>query len=303
MIVDAARLMPETAAATGERMVTLPDGRQLAYRQFGDPNGRAVIALHGTPGSRLKYASADAPARAAGLRLISPDRWGYGDTSAPSRPTLADYAGDISALADGLGLDRFAVVGISGGGPFAAAIAAGLADRVSALAMVAPVGPIAGSRLREMSAFHTLCFRMLPRVPGAVPAVFQTYRALLALAPHAAMRLAVSRSAAVDRASMADRAICGRLAETFVAGLRSGVAGPTIDLALFGRPWGINLAAIRAPTRVWMGLADRNVPAIAVRRLACAIARADLIELPGAGHLWVAHHDAVVMGWLASVRP
>jgi pimeloyl-ACP methyl ester carboxylesterase len=99
------------------------DGRKLGYAEFGDPDGAPVIALHGTPGSRLMFALADQAARERGLRLIAPERPGYGLSDAKDFPTLHDAAADIISLADSLNLKDFALIGVSGGGPFAIAAA------------------------------------------------------------------------------------------------------------------------------------------------------------------------------------
>ena len=290
--------MPSPVAI--DHILTLPDGRLLGYREFGDPAGAPVIALHGTPGSRFKYASSHGAAAAYGLRLIALDRWGYGLSSAKPDARLADFGTDVAALADALRLDRVAVTGVSGGAPFAVATAAALKDRVSALALVSPVGILVGQGGRAaLSPFHTVCFRILPHLPGAVPAVFHAYRAGLALAPDAAMAVVMSRSPAADRVAIQDDATRARLIETFRTGLAPGVAGPTTDMALFAKPWALALADITASARVWMGLDDRNVPLTAVRALVSALPRCDCVDLPDAGHLWVARNAHRVMEWLA----
>jgi pimeloyl-ACP methyl ester carboxylesterase len=295
--------IPRTHAQ--DRIFRLPDGRQIGYREFGDPSGVPVIALHGTPGSRFKYSGSHAVAAASGLRLVSLDRWGYGLSSSRPQPTLAGFGADVEALAGHLGIDRLAITGISGGGPFAVAAAAHLTTRVRALALVAPVGILRGDGQRtRLTAFHNLCFRVLPRIPGAIPAAFQLYRAALALAPDTAMAIAISRSAAVDREAMRHPETRRRLIETFATGLSAGVEGPRIDMELFDRPWLVDFGAIRAPVRIWMGLQDRNVPPWGVRALAAALPGSDLVELPGAGHLWVAQNSGEVISWIASaIRP
>lgn len=294
---------PERAAdpsGAADHSFSLPDGRKLGYRIFGDPAGTPVIALHGTPGSRFKYAGSHRAARAAGLQLIAIDRWGYGLSSSHPGARLAGFAADVKALANHLKLETFAITGVSGGAPFAVACAAALGERVSALALVSPVGLIAGQvRGARLRAFHTVCFRILPHIPGAIGLVFQLYRAGLNLAPNWALTVAISRSANVDRLAMVDRETRRRLIETFEQGLRFGVEGPKTDMALFAVPWGIDFAAVRATTRIWIGLEDRNVPLPAVYALAAALPDCELTELPAAGHLWVAQNAHDVMSWLS----
>lgn len=295
-------------APASDFIFVLPDGRKLGYRVFGDPSGRPVLALHGTPGSRFKYAGSHEAALAAGLQLIAIDRWGYGLTSPPggasrqrrNKSSLLDFGADVTALADHLGFPVLAITGVSGGCPFAVACAAALGARVSALALVSPVGLIADAAPgRRWRAFHSFCFRVLPRIPGSIGLVFHLYRAGLAAAPNLAMSVAISRSASADRRAMRDEATRKRLIETFAAGLQPGVAGPKIDMALFSRPWGIDLAGLTVKTRIWIGLADRNVPLPAVDALAAALSNCELTQLPGAGHLWVAQNADQVMSWIS----
>jgi pimeloyl-ACP methyl ester carboxylesterase len=107
--------------ATG--VINLPDGRQLSWHEFGDPDGAPVIYTSGTPVSGLGGANYDQAARAAGLRWISPDKPGYGGSGYHRKRSLTSWADDLAELADQLGLDRFALAGESGGGPFTLAAA------------------------------------------------------------------------------------------------------------------------------------------------------------------------------------
>lgn len=286
----------------GDHFVTAPDGRTISYRTFGDPGGIPLLALHGTPGSRLKFVVADPVARDLGLRVIAPDRWGYGSTTPHPEPSLSAFAADLAALADQIGLSRFAVMGVSGGGPFAAAAASVMPDRISALALVAPVGPIAGEADSEITPFHRLCFGRLAQTPVATGAVFHAFRAVLGVAPDLGMRLAMIRIASADRRVLSQREVASRLGETFVEGLRPGVVGPVTDLGLFGAPWGIDLGAARVPARLWIGSKDQNVPRSAARRLAERLPQCELTELESHGHLWIANNYDVVLGWIASAQ-
>ncbi|MEQ1694899.1 MAG: alpha/beta hydrolase [Hyphomicrobiaceae bacterium] len=296
-------------AASGDRVVVLRDGRTLGYREYGDAGGFPVIALHGTPGSRLKYGGAHAGAVAKGLRILALDRWGYGLSCAKPAATLAGYGADAEELADRLGLGRFAVTGVSGGGPFAVAVAAKLKDRVAALALVSPVGVINGPSGRAvLSPFHAMCFQLAPRIPGLLGCSFLAYRAMLAAAPDVAMRIAVVKSAPADRALMRDKQMRAGMAAMFAEGLAAGVLGPVTDMALFGREWfseplasgfeGSGFSGVSADVRIWIGLKDRNVPLAAVRALHASLPGSDCIEIADAGHQWLAGHFHVVFDWI-----
>jgi pimeloyl-ACP methyl ester carboxylesterase len=278
--------------------VHLRDGRRLTYREFGAETGPVLIALHGTPGSRLKFSAADAPAKAVGLRIVAPDRWGYGGTDLHPAPSLEAFARDALELADRLGIGRFSLLGVSGGGPYATAIAAVRPDRVTALALAAPVGPIRGAARVELTAFHRLCFHVLPHQPRVVGAIFRAFRSLLAVDEDAGMRITMVRTAAADRQVLRHRATRLRLGRTFLEGLRPGVAGPVTDLAIFGRPWDVEPEAADVRARLWLGSADQNVPIAAAQGLARRLPRCEFVELAGEGHLWVAHNYATVVDWI-----
>ena len=276
----------------------------MGYRRFGaaphsDGARNVVIALHGTPGSRLKFAAMDAPAKALGIEVIAPDRWGYGKTDVPSRPSLSQFVDDLAAFADGLGVERFAVVGVSGGGPYATCSAALLGRRIRALGLVSPVGPIAGrTAAKDMTLFHKFCFGVLPRLSFVTGAVFGLFRFGLRTAPSVAMKIAMAHAAPADKETIAQDVVRHRLITTFQEGLRPGLRGPMIDLQLFGREWGVQLNTITAPSRLWIGGDDRNVPLTAARDLSDCISQCAYCELAGEGHLWVATHYGEILDWV-----
>lgn len=96
------------------KMITLKDGRKLSYAEYGDNLGIPVISFHGMPGSRLVFRVMDKAAAAAGAHMIAPDRPGYGYSTPYSQGSLLEYVDDVLEMADALGKQHFAVLGISG---------------------------------------------------------------------------------------------------------------------------------------------------------------------------------------------
>ena len=293
--------LPASAEEVEDQSLLLADGRRLGFRIYGDPQGLPLLFLHGTPGSRLKFSIAHEGGKRLGVAILAPDRWGYGLTEAPARPSLRAFADDMGALMDRLGRCRFAVGGISGGGPYAAAVAACLPSRVSALALVSPVGLIADAGLGpSLTLRHRLCFTVLPRRPRTVSTAMRAFRWSLAHTPRLAGRLTAWRATRPDRRIIRRPEVGPRLLRSLSEGLRPGTAGPNIDLGLFARPWNIDLARIGAPARLWIGSRDSKVPRAAAHALAQRISHCVVTELPNAGHLWVSVHHNDVLAWVAS---
>jgi hypothetical protein len=179
-------------------------------------------------------------------------------------------------------------------------VAACLAPRVRALALISPVGPVADSGCGPaLPRFQRFSFTRLPRLPLVTASVFRIFRWSLNHAPRLAAQLATLRGSRADKQRIARPDICDRLLGSFREGLRPGVQGPVIDLAIFSRPWRIDLSAIEAPTSLWIGTKDNAVPVVAARALAGCISGCALQELPDEGHLWIAEHYDHVLEWLA----
>lgn len=282
-----------------------PDRPPLGYAEYGDPEGRPVLAFHGTPGSRFKFRSADAPARQTGIRVIALDRRSYGlSPFGKAEPSLANWAEDIRAFADALLVPQFGVMGVSGGGPFAAAIAALLGDRVTALALVSPVGPLDDPKVRdEMSLFHRICFLQLPKYKTLFKLPWHALRIGLHSAPNTTLRLAFIRGPLADKSTLKEKQFRLELGQTFQEGLRTGVAGPISDAQIFSQPWGLPLGKITAPSCIWIGSKDENVPLAATRHLAEIIPFCSLDLIPEAGHLWISRHSQEVLAWIARIKP
>ena len=282
----------------------LADGRRISWREYGDPGGLPVLALHGTPGSRLKYRVAHNKALQHGLRLITPDRWGYGLTDRHKSPSLSAFADDALALMAHCHAYRFSIVGVSGGGPFAAALAARYPSNVARLALVAPVAELADPQMTgKIGLFHRLCFRGMPRIPGAVRATFTCLRVIAMMSPPLAATLAILRAGPSDKKVMRPRSMRRLLGLTFAEGLRFGSDGPVIDMNLFARKWEFDPKAISSEVQVWLGNEDRNVPVPAAVALGNSIPNSRVTLTNGQGHFWISKDLNVVLKWLAEPLP
>lgn len=290
-----------TSADKHTQMLRLPDGRAIGYAEYGDPDGLPVLALHGTPGSRFMFALTDEGARERGLRLIAPERRGYGLSDYRCVSTLSDLASDLEAVVDALGLDRFAIIGVSGGGPHAVAAAAVLGSRVRLLALISPVGPIAdcGDSVR-ISPMHNLIFRKLARSTPACRAFFWSVRALVRRAPGVARGILLRRVTPADRSVLQRPNVVGNLQKAVGEGLRRGVDGAVQDLKLFGAPWQLSLPAVYVPAVLWQGSEDTIVPPEAAYYLARALPNCRLEVMEKAGHYWIFGRFGMVLDAVAT---
>jgi pimeloyl-ACP methyl ester carboxylesterase len=276
--------------------ITLPDGRLIGYAEYGDPRGTPIFGLHGTPGSRFMFRVADAEARALGIRLIAPERPGFGLSTYQRGRTLGGYPQDVAALADKLGITRFGVAGISGGGPYAAACAALLPSRVTAVALISPIGPVKGlSSAVHIGPGHHVMFRLAPRAPGLIWPFFAIGRAAFLYTPLAIYGLLMSRAAPSDWKILARTDVRRNLLEGVGEGLRQGVKAAIQEMKLFSRPWNIPFEAIRAPSMLWQGSADRNVPPSAAFLLGDLIPGCEVHPIARGGHYWIFDNVRLVL--------
>jgi pimeloyl-ACP methyl ester carboxylesterase len=247
-----------------------------------------VLAIHGTPGSRLMFAFTDEVARARRLRIIAPERPGYGLSDFRRCNSLAQAAADMRAFADALGLDRLAVIGVSGGAPFALAAAAAMLERTILLALISPVGPIAeGQGHIRMSKLHRLIFTRIGRSPAAIASFFWSLRNLVRWAPTVAYHALMQRVPRTDRIVLARPEVRDNLRAALREGLRPGIGGARQDLRLFCGPWGLPLHEIDVPTVLWQGSEDPIVPPGAAYHLAETLPNCRLDVVQGGGHYWV----------------
>ncbi|HEV2369259.1 MAG TPA: alpha/beta hydrolase [Acidimicrobiales bacterium] len=268
------------------RVMELPDGRELAWLELGDPSGKPVIGFHGTPGSRFQLVVDEDSVRTAGVRLVSVDRPGYGHSSFHPGRRLADWPNDVRELADHLGLARFAVIGISGGGPHALACAALLPERVAAAGVLSGVGPLAAPGAEEgMMPTNVFITKVGRHTTRPLQAVFGLMTRVQRRWPEPVLRLMTKQMPAAD-AEIVSRPEVHRV---FVQEARrtsaTSAKASAQDFQVFSRDWGFRLQDIEVPVHFWQGDADRNVPFAHARQMAAAVSGATLHEVAGGGHL------------------
>jgi pimeloyl-ACP methyl ester carboxylesterase len=215
-----------------------------------------------------------------GILLIAPDRPAIGCTRSRRLERVADWVDDAALVLDAVGVERAAVLGISGGGPFAAACAACLGGRVSALILATALGhPDWGTR--GMASGERVSLMVAARAPGFGGAFMG---ALARLPAPAFMRLSAFDMPAVDRETLSAPVPRQAFLDGYREAFRQGAGGVAQDLRLLTRPWGFSLADVRAPTWVHHGDADTTVPVAHARRFAEAITGAELVIHEGEGH-------------------
>jgi pimeloyl-ACP methyl ester carboxylesterase len=274
-------------AQTREGTIELSDGRTFAYADRGPANGAPLVFHHGTPGSRAGHHPDPRVYEASGVRAITYDRAGYGLSDRLEGRDVAAVASDISALADELGFDRFAVMGVSGGGPHALACAALLADRITrAVVMVTPaqndddfdfLAGMTQSNVDEVNAALA--------GPDAIAAYLAPYVETLRMEPEALIDELAAELPPPDQATMARQEVREMLVTNWQEATRQGAAGWMDDDLAFTRPWGFDLADVTAEVRIWQGELDVLAPQAHGRRVAEQLPNATFELVEGKGHM------------------
>jgi pimeloyl-ACP methyl ester carboxylesterase len=296
------KLVTTTAVAVArEHLITLPDGRSLTAYEAGDPLGHAVLVHHGTPCSGIlaDWWARDAVAR--GIRLIGYDRPGYGGSDRHPGRTVADVVADARALADALGVTRFATWGVSGGGPHALACAALLPDRIIAAATLASVAPFAAEGLDWLAGMGQ---DNLDEFGAAIegesalrPYLTEASAQLVAAGPTGMVEAFRSLLPEVDVAVL-DADIAEFMYAWVAGGQRQGADGWLDDDLAFVRDWGFDPASIRVPLLVLQGRQDLMVPFAHGQWLASRIPGNTARLTDDDGHLTLLTEVTAVHAWL-----
>jgi pimeloyl-ACP methyl ester carboxylesterase len=295
-------------ATVPSHLLALPGGRRTAYCDGGDPDGYPVIALHGTPGCRLSRWPDESVYARAGVRYITFDRAGYGQASRNPGRTVADEAADVLAVADGLGLERFAVTGGSGGGPGSLACGALLAGRVQRVACQSGLAPYGAAGLPHDQWLAGQTAENVEEVDWALAGQGALVRGLTGRQRDLEDRIATDPEALfgadvtdVDREIILRPEVVEVFRCVFAEQAAHGVYGWVDDTLSQIHPWGFDLAAIGVPVLLTYGLADAFVPPQHGRWLAAHLPTAQVEVSPEGGHL-IADPDADIVHVLSWLR-
>jgi pimeloyl-ACP methyl ester carboxylesterase len=280
-----------SASPVRQGHIELRDGRRLAYAEFGDLGGRPVLLLHGNPGSRLICPDLDATT-AAGVRLITFDRPGFGGSDPRPFHRVTDVADDLAELSTVLELEPGPVIGWSGGGPYALAAAVRHPELVTTVVSLSGSGladdpDIIAQRTDEVAALVERLRAGAPEAVDEVAARFADY----ADDPAFIAELTIGNEQDPDRRLMSEPAVRDALTTMWQEGARQGTEGVAAGwAALWALPRGYEPADVRRPVLVWHGTDDVIVPVAQAERLAAALPDAELRRAPGEGHLTALQH-------------
>lgn len=279
--------------AENPETVTLPDGRELGYADVGDPDGDPLLVCHGFPNSRVFGALFDAVGREQGVRVLAPERPGFGVSTPDPDRELVDWPTDVAALAGELGLDSFPVLGVSAGCPYAVVTAA-LSDRVERAGVVAGLAPMDSVGVRDRLWYYAA------RYAGPVSKLL----VWLLLRQAKGDREAFLAGIADDAPAADERYWTGTMGTVVHASMlessrHHGLDPLVRETALFGSPWGFDLGRVDVPTALWYGEGDSLAPPVMGEYLAARIPDADLTVQPDRGHLAVlGENEADIVDWL-----
>lgn len=278
------RLVPPRFEGT----LQLPRGRRLGYAEFGPAAGRPVLWFHGTPGARRQIAPrARELAHERGLRIVSVERPGVGESTPHAYRAIVDFTRDVRRLSDALDIERFGVVGLSGGGPYALACAHELPAQVVATVVLGGVAPTVGPDAASGGSSE-LMRAFAPLVSGMRRPLGSLLKGLVhALEPVAgtAAGLFARTMPPGDRRLLEDPVVQRMFLDDLILGGRRCMQAILLDAVLFGRHWGFALADITVPVHLFYGDSDVIVPLPHGEHLARRIPGARLLVRPGEGHL------------------
>jgi pimeloyl-ACP methyl ester carboxylesterase len=271
--------------------VTLPDGRVLAYEDYGSATGFPVLSFHGGLSSRLDAAPAHQAAVAAGVRLISPDRPGMGLSTYQRGRRLTDWPADVAHLTEALGIREFAVMGWSAGGAYAAICAAAMGDRVRAAALLSSAVPLdLYGTTRGLSMEDRVLLVLTRRTPWLASALMKVS---IVNASNARLFRAVMRTfPPADRTVLTEWGPPDHALSFVREAMRQGTEGCVQDYRIFGAPWGFSLEDIHVPVDIWEGSDDNTGPPGYRAFLKRHIPQATIHVVPGEGHLSLLPHQA-----------
>lgn len=275
-----------------DRTIKLKDGRTLGYTIYGNPTGKPLFFFHGWPACRFHAQNMDEAAKKLSVRIISIDRPGYGLSDFKQNRTLLDWPDDVKELADQLKIKKFAVMGVSGGGPYAIVCAYKLPHRITKTGIVVGLAPTYIPGILEGMGFASKLgwanynnfsfLRYISSFLGLIQARYIPFMISFGFWARQDKRL-ISKKMKEFMLRMRKEAF------------RQGVQGPELDLKLYTGNWGFNLKDIKTKVYLWYGASDQNVSLAMAKYYNKQIPKSKLTIYPNEGHLCQITHAEEIL--------
>ncbi|MFB1063774.1 alpha/beta fold hydrolase [Natrinema sp. H-ect4] len=261
-------------------VVTVEDGREVAYTEYGAPDGTPLVVLHGTPGSRVVAWLFDEPARKHGVRILAPDRPGYGRSTPWPDRKLTESGEIVAAVLADAGVARAGIVGFSGGGPHALAVAATHGELVEAIDIVSGAPP--QSLVSDLPLVQRLLGTLARRAPPLLKGLLGVQTRIVRRTPPAVV---LSQYATASERAEIPPDVADCIRRDFLEAFARHRDGFVTETRLLADEWGFSPAAVDHTVRLWHGNADANAPLRGARRLSDELPNGELTVLENAGHL------------------
>ena len=271
------------------QFLILSDKRKLCYAEYGDDSGFPVLYCHGFPASRLEARLADSEARRQGVRIIAVDRPGFGRSDFMAARTMLDWPEDVRALMKHLRIEKFSVIGVSGGAPHAMSCAVRLSEHIYKVGLVSGLGYLGDMHSAEQlrKPFTLIVKLFISSAATGHLMVKHLIGRLLKAFPGFALTMIKNLSSEQDKQLLSDPVIRSCIYASLKEAFYQGSGGPAWEFYLYTKPWGFDIRSISAETYLWHGDLDRTVPVIMAKRHAELIPRAHLTLFPNEGHFSV----------------
>jgi len=283
-----------------DNLLTLSDGRKLAFAEFGKQDGYPVLYFHSSPGSRLDpLLLGDEVFNQFGLRVIAPDRPGMGASDFQPDRGFSNWPEDVISLTEALGINKFSVLGVSGGGGYAAVCAAKIPEKLNKVVIASGAWQIDSKTLRNIGFPMNLQWQLAKYVPILLPIMLRMMIKMMSQPPKGGFdqdSMPPNKiMPAADHAAMVQPDRIAVLQQTLSEVLKQGNKGPVWDMCLIVREWDFNQAEIQIPLTLFHGEQDRNFPVGVVQQIVKRLPRAEFITYPEDGHIstYVNHFDEI----------
>lgn len=243
-----------------QRSVHLKDGRQLGFAEYGDPSATPIFYFHGFPGSRLEAGRFHEIAVVNKLRLIGIDRPGMGLSSIDKKRSILSWPSDVESLANFIGVEKFSIVGHSGGAPFVAACAYSIPQRLNGAAIVSGMAPMnKPESIVGMPHSQRVVTSLIKTIPWLAN-VMMNLTWMMLKKPNKAMKQMIMQLPEVDQVIFRDPEMSKAIINSTIEAFRNGASGPAYEMRLLFKPWEFDLENIKFPMTIWQGTLDTQVP-------------------------------------------